>query len=162
MRESPLKFKTRSAHPIRSIGRSSNLRWVSGPFHLLGIGRRSVASHMSFALMLIIVSQTIQSTCAEDRRKDPALSVAHRAAVGRDPAVQDVGAAAPLRGVDPTSVAALPLALQNTQIIITVHLETNGGGGELSFSLTGKQTALQHVPVMSLIISYVKKCPRTY
>lgn len=68
------------------------------------------------------LSLMIQRTCAEDACKDPALSVAHGLAVGRDPLVQDVGAAAPLRGIDPTAVATLPLPVQNTHVIISVHL----------------------------------------
>lgn len=63
-----------------------------------------------------------QSTCAKDRCKHPALSIAHRAAVRGDPAVKDVSAAAPLCRLDAIFVAALPLSLQNTQVIITVHL----------------------------------------
>lgn len=53
----------------------------------------------------------IQSTCAENRCEDPTLSIAHGAAVGRDPLVKDVSAAAPLCRLNTISVAAVPLPL---------------------------------------------------
>lgn len=62
-------------------------------------------------------------TCAEDGRKHPTLAVAHGAAVGQGPALQDVGAAAPLGGVHATLVAAVPLARQNPPVVIAVHLK---------------------------------------
>lgn len=62
-------------------------------------------------------------TSAEDGRKHPTLAVAHGAAVGRGPALQDVGAAAPLGGVHATLVAAVPLARQNPPVVIAVHLK---------------------------------------
>lgn len=64
----------------------------------------------------------IQSTCAEDWCIHPALSVAHGSAVGRDPAAKDVSAAIPISRPDAAFVTALPLPIQNTHVIITVHL----------------------------------------
>lgn len=67
-----------------------------------------------------VVSQS--STCAEDRCKDPALAIAHRVAIGRDPAVKDVCAAAPVRRPDTILVAARPLTRQYAQVIVTIYL----------------------------------------
>lgn len=62
-------------------------------------------------------------TGAEDGCKDPALAVAHRAAVGWGPAAQDVAAAAPLRRTDAVFVAALPPPHHDAQVVVTIHLQ---------------------------------------
>lgn len=100
-------------------------------------------------------------TCAEDRCKDPALPVAHRAAVGWGPAEKDVSAAAPLCRIDAVFVAALPLPRHHAQVIVTIHLQQedtllNSSRGlylvvyisHLKFhSIPNKHTAVLHMAI---------------
>lgn len=62
-------------------------------------------------------------TCAEDGCENPALAVAHWAAVRQGPGLQDVGAATPLGGIHAPLVAAVPAAQQDPPVVVAVHLK---------------------------------------